>query len=618
VIVYEAEKHKFVRDVQDRAIDEIVHKLYRERTGHSVGSAELRSWRESLQSMSSVLNDPQLPDDLGIAVEFILPQSSKRIDITVAGLSDDGTRRAVIVELKQWETVLPTEQDGMVLTRLGGAERLHVHPSYQAWSYAAFLRGFNEAVYDGGIGLEPCAYLHNYRRDGVLDGLFYKPYLDQAPLFAKGEQVKLRHFIRQHVPHGGGRAVLRDLDRARIRPSKALADAVVGMVRGNQEFVLLDDQKVVYEAALKAAREATPGAPRVIIVEGGPGTGKSVVAVQLVAALLSARTHALYVSKNAAPRRVFVEKLGKEKKDHVTLASLFTGPDRFMNAKRDTYGAVVVDESHRLTEKGGFYGNQGDHLVKDIIRAATCAIFFIDEDQRVTLRDIGSKELIRDFAKERGAAIEEYELASQFRCSGSNGYLAWLDDTLDIRETANPTLEGSGYDFHVFDDPSELHAAIERKNDRNKARVVAGYCWPWRSKKDPAALDIVIGDYAKRWNLTDDGSLWIIAPDSVREVGCVHTCQGLEVDYIGVIIGPDILYRNNRVTTVPDARDRHDKSMRGFKKWRDADPEGAGEAADRIIKNTYRTLMTRGMKGCFVFATDPELREFLRKRAGNF
>ena len=228
---------------------------------------------------------------------------------------------------------------------------------------------------------------------------------------------------------------------------------------------------------------------------------------------------------------------------------------------------------------------------------------------------MGSKEVIRRFAAEHGAAVEEYELASQFRCAGSDGYLAWLDDVLDIRATANVDLQGTGFDFQIFDDPGRLHAAVEERNGQNKARVVAGYCWPWKSRKVPDAFDIVIGDYARRWNLTEDGSLWIVARDSIAQVGCVHTCQGLEVDYVGVIIGPDLVYRNGRITAVPEARDRHDKTLKGFKKWKAEDSQSAAEAADRIIKNTYRTLMTRGMRGCYVYATDPALRAHLRLRA---
>lgn len=235
----------------------------------------------------------------------------------------------------------------------------------------------------------------------------------------------------------------------------------------------------------------------------------------------------------------------------------------------------------------------------------------------MTLNDIGSKQAIRAFAKAKGATVEEYILSSQFRCSGSDGYLAWLDDVLGIHATANPLLDTSEYEFKVFDSPQAMHAAIEQKNHGNKARVVAGYCWPWLSKKNSKATDIVIGDdYARQWNLDQDGSLWIIAENSIEQVGCIHTCQGLEVDYIGVIIGPDLVVRDGQVVTSPHERDKHDKSIRGWKKLMKEQPALAHQETDRIIKNTYRTLMTRGMKGCFLYCTVPIRRPHNTLQAG--
>ena len=263
------------------------------------------------------------------------------------------------------------------------------------------------------------------------------------------------------------------------------------------------------------------------------------------------------------------------------------------------------------------YGVDGENQIMEIINSAKCTIFFLDEDQRVTLKDIGSKEQIVNFANAKGAVVEEYTLSSQFRCSGSDGYLAWLDNTLDIRSTANVRLDATGYDFQVFDDPVEMHAAIEAKNGANKARVVAGYCWPWTSRRVPTATDIAIGsDYRRRWNLDKDGSLWIISPESVNEVGCIHTCQGLEVDYIGVIIGPDLIVRAGQVRTDPTGRSTQDQSIKGWKTAMRADREGTLAAVDLIIKNTYRTLMTRGMKGCYLYCTDSETREYFKSSLG--
>ena len=617
MIVYQAEKTQFLLDYDERDIEDVIYAKYQAATHRKVAKAEIRSWRESLGYIARLLRDPEIAPDIGVAVEFILPQSSKRIDVILAGHADDGSRRLVVVELKQWSSVGATDRDAIVLLRGGmRPDQARIHPSYQAWSYTAFLEGFNEAIYDGGLQLKPCAYLHNYAADGIIDSPQYQPYIERAPLFLKGDEdrKKLREFIKQHIRHGRGRQVLFDLERGRMRPSKALADVVGKLLKGNSEFALIDDQKEVFEAAKAACRQASAsGRPRVLIIEGGPGTGKSVIAVNLLAALREGLT-VKYISKNAAPRAVYSDKL-IQTRDNSHLVNLFGGSGSFTETVQDAFDVLVVDEAHRLTEKSGFYGNLGTHQVKELIEAAKCSIFFIDEDQRVTLKDVGSKEIIRKFAAERNAEVEEYSLTSQFRCAGSDGYLAWVDHTLQIRTTANPSLADIPFDFQVFDDPSDLHKAIETKNANNRARVVAGYCWPWNSKKNPKLMDVVIGDYERQWNLDQDGSLWIVAPNSVAQVGCIHTCQGLEVDYVGVIIGPDLAIMGDTLVAVPRARDRHDKTMKGFVKMTKEQPAETARLAESIIKNTYRTLMTRGMKGCYVYATDAKLRAYLREHS---
>ena len=613
MIVYEATKKQFLHVHDNDDIEDVILAHYTARTGKRVGRSEMASWRGSLGYMAKVLRDEKLPDDAGLAIELHLPQSSKRIDFTLTGHGEAGEKNAVLIELKQWSTSKLSDKDAIIVTALGKGLNETVHPSYQAWSYASLLEGFNEAVYDRSIALRPCAYLHNYVRDGIIDAPHYQPYIDKAPLFLKGkdELEQLRAFIRQYIQSGDNKAVLYELVNGRIRPSKALADSLSGLLKGKPEFVLIDDQKEVYEAALTAAKSSSAERPRVLIIEGGPGTGKTVLALNLLVKLTALGLLGKYVSKNAAPRRVYETKLvgtiTRSKFSH-----MFTGSGSFIETEPNLFDILIVDEAHRLNEKSGLYGNLGVNQIKELIDASKCTVFFIDEDQRVTLSDIGSKQAIREFAEAKGAVVEEYNLASQFRCSGSDGYLAWLDNVLGIRPTANDLLDRSDYEFKVFDTPEALHEAIEARNSLNKARVVAGYCWPWLSKKDSMADDIVIGNYRRQWNLSQDGSLWIIADKSIDQVGCIHTCQGLEVDYIGVIIGPDFIVRDGQVVTSPDQRDKHDKSIRGYKKLSKADPESAKRVTDLIIKNTYRTLMTRGMKGCYVYCTDQETAEYFR------
>ncbi|MBH1987036.1 MAG: DUF2075 domain-containing protein [Burkholderiales bacterium] len=628
MIVYQASKRQFIEDTFHNDIGFVLSQQYLRTTGRRPAPAEFNAWENSLFRIGEVLRDDAIPDDMGVALEYTVPQTSKRIDVLLTGEDEAGLPKLVIIELKQWSQARFSEKDGIVWARRGGkaGETEGAHPSYQAWSYAALLNDFNTAVYEGGVALQPCAYLHNYpRRDGVIDHPAYAPHMQRAPLFLKKEADQLKAFIRQHVRHGDKRNLLYLIEHGKIRPSKMLADSVAGLLQGKQEFVLVDDQKLVFETVLQADAKAHKGldkgkAPRkqVVIVQGGPGTGKTVVAVNLLAALLQRQRNARYVSKNAAPRSVYAAKLtGTFKKTHIH--NLFSGSGGFVDSAANAFDTLLVDEAHRLNEKSGLYGNLGENQVKEVINAARCTVFFVDDDQRVTLADVGHSDELRKWARELGADVTELELASQFRCSGSDGYLAWLDDVLGIRPTANATLEAGEYDFRVLDSPTALHALIDSQNRAsNKARVVAGYCWGWPSKKDPSAFDIVIPEhgYRRQWNLTQDGSLWIMADESVAQVGCIHTCQGLEVDHVGVIIGPDLVYRDGRVQTDPKARAKSDKSIRGLGAMMKRDPQGAQALADRIIKNTYRTLMTRGMKGCHVYCCDPALAEYLRGRLG--
>lgn len=511
---------------------------------------------------------------------------------------------AVLVELKQWSEAELTEMDGVVRTFVGGGKRELSHPSYQVWSYAALLEDFNSSVQEDEINLVPCAYLHNYEPDDVITNVFYKAYTEKAPVFLKPDAMKLREFMKRFVKFGDTHNVMYRIENGRIRPSKQLADSLSSMLAGNKEFVLIDDQKLVYETALKLSQEATDEVKNVLIVEGGPGTGKSVVAINLLVEMTKRGQVAQYVTKNAAPRTVYAAKLSGSLSQS-RISNLFTSSGSFMNIEANTYDSLIVDEAHRLNEKSGFYGTEGENQIKELISAAKFTVFFIDEDQRVTLSDIGEKSEIRRWAQVMGVQVTELELASQFRCNGSDGYLAWLDNILGIKDTANLSLDELSYDFRVVDSPEKLKAEIVAKNKAdNRSRMVAGYCWKWPSAKDPQAYDIEIGDFKAKWNLKVDGQAWIIKPNSVNEIGCIHTCQGLELDYVGVIIGPDLIVRDGRIITDATKRAPSDKSVRGYKKMLKEHPEKALVMGDMIVKNTYRTLMTRGMKGCYVYSTD--------------
>lgn len=609
MIVYHASKMRFIEDVFNGTIADDIDNAFIAHLGRKTSLNEKDSWKNSMMHMYKVVNTPDIPEDSIIAIEYQIPLTSKRIDFIISGLDENYGSNVVIVELKQWERATITSKTGIISTRYQHGEAETTHPSYQAWSYAYMMENYNETIREKNIKISPCAFLHNYSPDNIINNSFYSDYIEKAPLFLKSGAKDLQNFIKSRVKYGAKEDIIWLIDKGKLRPSKQLADSLSSMLKGNQEFLMIDDQKVVYETALSLARESLTKGKRVLIIEGGPGTGKSVVAINLLVELTKEGLTSLYVSKNAAPRDVYATKLsGSFKKSFIN--NLFVGSGKFISTPENSLDALIIDEAHRLNQKSGLYSNLGDNQILEIIKTAKFSIFFIDDRQRIHIKDIGSAQTIKRYAESLNAKVATLKLSSQFRCNGSDSYLSWLDSTLQIRETANIRLSSEEYEFKVFSNPNDLFNAIKEKNRiKNSARVVAGYCWDWKSKRDSNAFDIVIDEYnfQKKWNLNSDKNLWIIGQTSIEEVGCIHTCQGLELDYIGVIVGPDIRFENNRVVTDLYKRSKQDQSIKGFKSKLKKSRAEALQEIDDIIKNTYRTLMTRGSKGCYVYFCDHAL-----------
>ena len=619
MLIYNGLKSDFMADTENDVLETKLYDTIKQKMNRSTGLSELNSWRNSLKEMYITLNDSAIPSDAGVAIEYNIPQTSKRVDFLISGYDDNNKGNVIIIELKQWEQLQAVEgHEAIVETYTGGANRRVVHPSYQAWSYAALIKDYNQYVQDEDVELHPCAYLHNYPRkdNDPLDAKQYEDILSDAPAFTYGQRDALRNFIKKNIKTGDGEDTLVKIEHGKIKPSKQLQDSICGMLKGNKEFIMLDEQKVVYETILNLSTKCQKdNKKRTIIVEGGPGTGKTVVAINLLAELTKRDQFAQYVSKNSAPRIVYGYKLkGSMKRNSVD--NLFKGSGCYTDAPLNSIGTILADEAHRLNEKSGMFQNLGENQIKEIIHASRCSVFFIDESQRVTTSDIGSVEEIEKWAKMEHSEVFRMELVSQFRCNGSDGYLAWIDDVLQIRDTANYDLEGIDYDIRICDSPMEMeHIILEKNSIRNRARILAGYCWNWpkETRNDVNYHDIKIGDYGISWNL-DGGDAFAINPDSVHEAGCIHTSQGLEFDYVGVIIGDDMRYENGEIITDYSKRAKTDQSMKGIKGIAKNNPQEANRLADEIIKNTYRTLMTRGMKGCYVYCTDSKLSEYLKER----
>jgi len=614
MLAYLANKAQFLDDAH--VIEDLVRDAVREGLGIGVSQNEYVSWRNSLgNGMSHIIASPEIPDDAGIAIEYQINKMKNRIDFIVSGKNSEGKDSIVIVELKQWTEVDYSELPEHVNTFVGQKKRDVVHPSYQARSYASLLEMYNEYVYETPVKVTSCAYLHNCPELTVVNDSRYEEALRNTPVFIKGQKNEIVRLISDSIKSGDGVELLRKIDSSPTRPSLQLSEAVSKMLQGKEAFVLIDEQKTVLETIVKAANDGIEGSKQVIIVRGGPGTGKSVVAINALSRLMGLRLIARYVTPNAAPRAVFEVNLKGSFKGG-EIRELFSGSGNFTGIEENDFDLLIVDEAHRLKLRTQ-YSKGGDNQIREIINASKTSVFFIDEAQKVTWKDIGEVSQIEEFANLMNANVQHLELKSQFRCNGSDGYITWMDESLGVIENADTPFPNSGYDFKIFDNPSILYEAIRSKNEiNNKSRMLAGYCWDWVSKRNPDVDDITFPEFGfkAKWNLESRGSAWIIDPRSVDDIGCIHTSQGLELDYVGVIIGPDLKMRDGILVSDPGGRASTDVSLHGYKKEMKENPVSAAAKVDKIIRNTYRTLMSRGMKGCYIYCTDPEVAKYFQNR----
>lgn len=616
MIIYNATKKQFSEDVIGGTIAEkIAEKFYENLLYQHNNDNEFRSWENSLRCMHMVLDDKEMDDDLRVAIEYQVPLTSKRVDFLITGKNSDDKDHVIIIELKQWESATKTSREDIVNTYVGKKMRDVVHPSYQAYSYAKTISNFNETVQLGNIDLHPCAYLHNFKEEykAELDNSLYDNIIQLAPIFFKKDALKLREFIKTFVKKPDDGSLLYKIENGRIKPSKALQDALSGMLEGNKEFFMIDEQKVVYSTVKKLIENSLKKHEKyTVIVEGGPGTGKSVVAVNLLSDLLNKGYNVNYITKNAAPRNVYFAKLRQKNYKMNYIKNLFKGSGSFIDCTNNLFDCLLVDEAHRLNAKSGMFKNMGENQIKEIIEASKVSVFFIDEDQVVTANDIGSVTEIKKWADKIGSKViygDDTKLLSQFRCNGSDGYIAFLDNLLEIRETANFDGFDMAYDIRIFDNPNQLREELRLKNlVNNKSRMIAGYCYEWITKSKNAVdkYDIELEEgFKAKWNF-DSTSTWAIDSDSFDQIGCIHTSQGLEFDYCGVIIGKDLIFRDGKIFTDKSQRAKSDKSLWGAKSFNK-------EELDKIIKNTYKTLMTRGQKGCYIYCEDKQLQEHIKR-----
>lgn len=613
MIVYENTLGNFKQDViLNQIVDEINGNLRKLRL--SGGSqSEINSWNNSLHFMKDVLDCNELSNDIKVAVEYNIPQTSKRVDFMILG-NDNNRDNLVIVELKQWAKVSKVDDSfkHSIMSDLRSHEPT-AHPSYQAYSYKSLITNYCDDVSLDGNDIHPCAYLHNLDekyRDVIEDDI-YAEWIDEAPVFLQKDVLKLRNFITRYISAKSiDGNLLYKIDYGRIKPQKALQDSLDSMLCGNEEFKMIDEQVVAYDMIMKTIENSqNDDKKHVMIITGGPGTGKSVLAINVLAnCICKLGLNASYITKNMAPRNCYTQLLTKgNAKKHVDLKLAIKSPHSLPSTPKNGIDVGIFDEAHRMQHRPYMY--KGNDMLYDAIYACKTSIFFVDLDQRITVNDCYDIESIKEEAKRQDAVIDfekPFELTSQFRCNGSDSYISFINNLLGISTTANPTISNKDFEFKVFDDPNQLRDELRTKNEiNNKVRMVAGYCYDWNVKYKRGEWDVIIGDdFKAKWNLEGD-NIFAINPKSFEQIGCIHTVQGMEFDYVGVFVGKDLFYDGKEVKTNKAAISKDDKTS-GIKACKDE------KLADRLIRNTYKVLLTRGQKGCYIYCEDKELNNYIK------
>ncbi len=618
--LYSGSSQQFIDDTIQNQIAEKLKLAFFNYFRYNPAPAEVNSWRNSLRSISQVFQYANLFDH-GVILEYQLPLTSKRLDCMICGKDDSKEDNAVIVELKQWDKCEEAAGDNEVLTWVGGAKREVLHPAVQVGQYQMYLQDthttFNTDY--NPVKLRACAYLHNYNyyNQDVIFSDKFSAVLSKYPLFTADDVDKLADYLASKMSRGEGLSVLKRVEESKYRPSKKLMGHVGNIIKGKSEYILLDEQLIVYDKVLSCAKRGFRDKQKtVLIIKGGPGTGKSVIAINLMADLSLKGFNAHY----ATGSRAFTETLRKIIGSRGSVQ--FKYFNSYAQAEPNIIDVLIADEAHRIrkTSNSRFTPRaQRSEFsqIEELLHTSKVAVFLIDDKQVVRPNEIGSVSYIKKWANDEGCKMFEYELAAQFRCNGSDAFVNWINNTLGIQRTANVIWDQhEEFDFRIFPSPFELEAAIREKVKSGfTGRVTAGFCWDWSMPNEDGTLkdDVVIGDYKRPWDAKPEArrlapgipkaSLWAYDPNGINQVGCIYTAQGFEFDYVGVIFGEDLVYDFDNQEWVGNPHKSSDNVVKRSK-----------EGFIDLIKNTYRVLLSRGMKGCYVYFMNKDIERFFKSR----
>lgn len=618
--LYAGSSNQFIQDSMQNQIAEKLKLAFFDYYRYNPSPAEIQSWRNSLRAICQVFQYAGLSDH-GVILEYQLPLTSKRLDCIICGKKENKSDNAIIIELKQWEKCENASGENEVLTWVGGGKREVLHPSVQVGQYQTYLQdthtAFNTA--DNPINLDACTYLHNYNyyTNDIIFSEKFRDALQKYPLFTADDVNKLKEYLTIRLQQGHGLDVLKRIEESRYRPSKKLMDHVGNIIKGKHEYILLDEQLIVYDKVLSCAREGFHDKQKtIIVIKGGPGTGKSVIAINLMADLLLKGYNAQY----ATGSRAFTETLRKIIGSRGSVQ--FKYFNSYSDAGRDAIDVLIADEAHRIRETSNsrytpIHRRSSFSQIDELLNAAKVGVFFIDDKQIVRPNEIGSAEYIKKNAEKFNCKYFEYQLEAQFRCSGSDAFVNWINNTLGVTRTANVIWDKyETFDFKIFNSPLELENAIRQKiSEGNTGRVTAGFCWDWSLPNSDGTLkeDVVIYDYKRPWDAKPEAkklasgipkaSLWAYDSNGINQVGCIYTAQGFEFDYVGVIFGKDLAYNFDKQEWEGHPEKSSDSVVKRSK----------GQFVD-LVKNTYRVLLSRGMKGCYVYFMDKDTERFFKSR----
>ena len=587
--------------------------------GKFPSESEKRSWTNSFAELSNLLIESNLTN-LTVLLEYQLPYSSKRIDAVLVG-SHPKTKNPVIIaiELKQWTDASKIEGIKDVVQIAAYGKTPILHPAIQVKQYCEYLTDFNRFAANENSQVIGVAYLHNWlaNRNEAIDQI---PSSEHSMLFLGSEKGKFKEFLTNRISDENSESICDDLLAAKLAPTKQLMELAADEIRNREQFKLLDEQQVAYSMVMKAIRDAEDSNTKTsVIITGGPGSGKSVIALSLLGELSRRGKTCLHATGSRAFRNSLRKITGKRAPQIQKLFSYFNS---FMTADRNSLDVIICDEAHRIRETSANRYTKaelrtGMPQIHELLNVARVPVFLLDSNQVVRKGETGTPEYIEDEAKKLGLQTIRVDLDGQFRCGGSRLYENWLEGMLDINEKQEFVLESDiNFEVRVVDSPEEMEKFLASKNAEGfKARITAGYCWLWHDPNEDGTLpnDVRIGNWSKPWNVKGDrgvggylsGELWAIDPKGFDQIGCVYTVQGFEYDWNGVIIGPDLVWRKDRWIAVPEGT--KDPAMRGLEL----------SQYERLIKNTYKVLFTRGLVGTLIFSVDAETQQHLKQLVSN-